>query len=415
MSLALFLLAALATTPNVDAVLTAPGVKKAMEIIDQSKAWSIEELITLTEIPAPPFEEDERAAAMMERFRRLGLTEVWEDAEGNVYGERPGTGDGPTLVLAAHLDTVFPPDTVITVQRDGNRMSAPGIGDNTVGLVTILTVLKALQEAEVETDGTIIFMGTVGEEGKGDLRGVKHLFLESELRKRIDLFVAVDGTSKNIINQGLGSRRYRITYRGPGGHSWSAFGTPNPGFAMGRTLAKLAELRLPQKPRQSYNVGVMGGGTSINSIPDEVWMEIDLRGESVVALRQMEQKFLDFVDQGVEEENGARTLTGPVQVEKELIGDRPSGETPSDSPIVEIAVAVTRRILATRQVQLVRSSTDANLPISLGIPAITVGGGGEGVGAHSPSESFDPTNWERGIRRVLGIAVALVGLSEGAE
>jgi tripeptide aminopeptidase len=299
------------------------------------------------------------------------------------------------------------------VQREGNRLSAPGVGDDTVGLVSILTVLKALQEAEVHTKGTIIFMGTVGEEGTGDLRGVKHLFLENELRRRIDLFISVDGTDdKNITNQALGSRRYRITYRGPGGHSWSAFGTPNPAFAMARTLTKLADLKLAHNPRQSYNVGVVGGGTSINSIPDAVWMEIDLRSENVETLAEMEREFLVFVDEGVEEENHARSLTGPVEAEKELIGDRPSGETPADSLIVETAVAVTQELLGNRNVQLLRSSTDASLPISLGIPAITIGGGGEGTGAHSTSESFDPANWSRGIRRVLGIAVALVGLAD---
>lgn len=415
MAFLLLLLAALAP-PNVETVLRAPQIEKAMEIVDANKDWSIEELVTLTEIPAPPFGEEARAAAMMERFRILGLTKVWEDSEGNVFGERPGSGNGPTLVLSAHLDTVFPANTPISVTRDGTLFSAPGVGDNTVGLVTILTVLKALQEARVETAGTIIFMGSVGEEGTGDLRGVKHLFLDSELGKQVDLFVSVDGTDdKNVTNQALGSRRYRITYRGPGGHSWSAFGTPNPAFAMARTLAKLADLKLPADPRQSYNVGVVGGGTSINSIPDEIWMEVDLRGEDVGSLREMEERFLEFVDEGVDEENRARKLTGPVEAEKELIGDRPSGETPSDSPIVEVASEVTRHMLASRNIQLVRSSTDSNLPISLGIPAITIGGGGHGMGAHSTAESFDSTRWERGIRRVLGIAVALVGLPELAQ
>lgn len=407
----LLLVLAAALGSNVGEVLSAPEIVRAMEIVDQSKPWCIEELIALTEIPAPPFGEDERAAAMMGRFRKLGLSQVWKDEEGNVYAERPGIGDGPTLVLAAHMDTVFPSGTVTTVRREGQRLAAPGVGDNSVGLVTLLTVLKALQEAKVKTDGTLIFMGTVGEEGTGDLRGVKHLFLLSPLRERVDLFVALDGTDdKNVTNQALGSRRYRVTYSGPGGHSWSAFGTPNPAFAMARSLAKLAELRLARNPRQSYNVGVIGGGISVNSIPSEVWMEIDLRGESVELLKKTEETFLRYVDEGVEEENRVRSLTGPLTVKKELIGDRPSGETPSDAPIVQTAVEVTRLILGNSQVQLLRSSTDANLPISLGIPAITIGGGGDGLGAHSISESFDPTDWERGIRRVLGVAVALVGL-----
>ena len=405
------LVAATLVQPDVDKTLSATEIVRAMAIVDESKSWSVAQLVTLTEIEAPPFEEDERGAAMMERFRSLGLTEVWKDAEGNVYGERPGRGAGPTVILAAHLDTVFPRGSVTGVRREGNWMFAPGIGDNTVGLVTILTVLKALEGASVETAGTLIFMGTVGEEGRGDLRGVKHLFLKNPLRERIDMFVSVDGTSDDdVIHQALGSKRYRITYRGPGGHSWGAFGTPNPGFAMARTLAKLAELEVSEDPKQSYNVGVVGGGTSINSIPAEVWMEIDLRGEDVGILKETEETFLRFVDEGVARENEVRSLTGPLRVEKELVGDRPSGEIPADAPIVQAAVEVTRRVVGTDEVSLVRSSTDANLPISLGIPAITIGGGGEGVDSHAPGEAFDPTDWERGIRRVLVLAVALVGL-----
>jgi acetylornithine deacetylase/succinyl-diaminopimelate desuccinylase-like protein len=348
---------------------------------------------------------------MMARFGQLGLSRIWKDAEGNVYGERPGTGDGPTLVLSAHLDTVFPPGTDTTVTREGDVLSAPGVGDDTVGLVTLLTVLKALQEAEVETSGTIIFTATVGEEGRGDLRGVKYLFEKSELHDRVDLFISVDGTDDTVVvNQALGSRRYKITFRGPGGHSWGDFGMPNPGFAMGRALAKLAALDLPKTPKQSYNVGVVGGGTSINSIPAQTWMEIDLRGEDPEILKQTEETFLRLVDEGVQEENQARTLVGPVTVEKELVGDRPSGETPADSPIVRTAIQVTRLVVGVEEVELRRSSTDSNVPISMGLPAITVGGGGEGTGAHSPSESFDATAWERGIRRVLVLAVSLVGL-----
>ena len=407
----LVLFAATPVQPDVEKVLSTPKIVRAMEIVDESKAWSVAELVTLTEIEAPPFEEDERGAAVMERFRSLGLTEVWKDEEGNVYGERPGSGDGPTVVLAAHLDTVFPRGSVTGVRREGNWMFAPGIGDNTVGLVTILTVLKALEEAQVETAGTLIFMATVGEEGRGDLRGVKHLFLKNPLRERIDMFVSVDGASDDdVIHEALGSRRYRITYRGPGGHSWGAFGTPNPGFAMARTLAKLAELEVSKNPKQSYNVGVVGGGTSINSIPAEVWMEIDLRGEDVNILKETEETFLRFVDEGVARENEVRSLTGPLRAEKELVGDRPSGEVAVDAPIVQTAVEVTRLVVGIDDVSLVRSSTDSNLPISLGIPAITIGGGGEGADAHAPAEGFDPTDWERGIRRVLAIAVAFVGL-----
>jgi acetylornithine deacetylase/succinyl-diaminopimelate desuccinylase-like protein len=308
---------------------------------------------------------------------------------------------------------VFPIETDVKVKRDGEKLSAPGVYDDTVGLVAILTVLKALQEAEIETSGNIIFVGTVGEEGRGDLRGVKYLFQKSDLKDRVDMFISIDGAGDTgITNKGLGSRRYKITYKGPGGHSWGAFGTPNPGFAMGRTLAKLGALEVPTSPKQSYNVGVIGGGTSVNSIPFEMWMEIDMRGEDVKILKETEEKFLRFVDEGVEEENLIRKRNGQVSAEKELIGDRPSGETPDDALIVETAIEVTRRMVGVEEVRLGRGSTDSNIPISMGIPAITIGGGGKGKGAHALTESFDATDWSRGIQRALVIVVALVGLSE---
>jgi acetylornithine deacetylase/succinyl-diaminopimelate desuccinylase-like protein len=352
-----FLLLATLLSQNVDEVLSSQPVVKAMGIVEESNEWATNKLISLTEIPAPPFQEDERADAYMEYLRDLGLEKAWKDEEGNVYGERPGKSDGPTLVLSAHLDTVFPRGTDVTVKRDGNRLLAPGIMDDTVGLVTVLTVLKALQEAAVDTDGTIVFMGTVGEEGRGDLRGVKHLFLKSPLGDRVDMFISIDGSGeKTITNKGLGSRRYKITYKGPGGHSWGAFGTPNPGFAMGRTLAKLGALDVPTSPKQSYNVGVIGGGTSVNSIPFEMWMEIDLRGEDVGILKETEETFLRFVEEGVEEENRIRSRKGKVWAEKELIGDRPSGEVPDDAPLVQTAVEVTRRLVGVEEVPLRRGS-----------------------------------------------------------
>ncbi len=408
----LLMLATLLSTP-VDEVLMAPSVKQAMEIVDTNREWSIEHLIALTEIPAPPFEEDERADAFMERFQQLGLENVRKDEVGNVYGERPGTGEGPTVVLAAHLDTVFPRGTDVKVKREGKQLSAPGVYDDTVGMVAVLTVVKALQEASVATNGTIIFVGTVGEEGRGDLRGVKYLFNKSHIRDRVDMFISIDGAGDTrITNKGLGSRRYKITYKGPGGHSWGAFGTPNPGFAMGRTLAKLGALEVSTSPKQSYNVGVIGGGTSVNSVPFEMWMEIDMRGEDVGILKDTEEKFLRFVDEGVAEENQMRSRNGAVKAEKELIGDRPSGETPDDALIVQTAIEVTKRLTGVDEVRLGRGSTDSNIPISLGIPAITIGGGGEGLHAHALTESFDATNWPRGIQRALAIVVSLVGLSK---
>jgi tripeptide aminopeptidase len=405
------LLLATLVSPNVEQILSSQSVVEAMGVVEESQEWAVEKLISLTEIPAPPFGEDERADVYMKYLEELGLDEVWKDEEGNVFGERPGKGDGPVLVLSAHLDTVFPEGTDVTVKRDGNRLAAPGVMDDTVGLVTVLTVLKALQDAAIETDGTVVFMGTVGEEGRGDLRGVKYLFQKSPLGERVDMFISIDGSGdERITNKGLGSRRYKITYKGPGGHSWGAFGTPNPGFAMGRTLAKLGALEVPTSPKQSYNVGVIGGGTSVNSIPFEMWMEIDLRGEDVGILKETEETFLRFVDEGVEEENLMRSRNGKVWAEKELIGDRPSGEVPDDAPLVQTAIEVTRRLIGVEDVRLGRGSTDSNIPISLGIPAITIGGGGEGSDAHALTESFDPTNWARGINRALVIVLAMVGL-----
>ena len=309
MNSALLLLAAVIAA-DVDTVLNNAQVQRAMQIVTASEGWAVEQLIELTEIAAPPFKEDARGEAYMERFRALGLEDVRKDEEGNVYGERPGVGDGPTLVLSAHLDTVFPEELDVTVRREGSVLSAPGIGDDTVGLAALLTVIKALNEADVKTEGTIIFMGSVGEEGLGDLRGVKYLFQKNPIRERLDMFISVDGTGDSTVtNKGLGSRRYRIAYKGPGGHSWGAFGTPNPGFAMGRTLAKLADLEVPTDPKQSYNVGVVTGGTSVNSVPFEVSMDIDLRGEDPEILRETEETFLRFVDEGVEAENMGRPTT----------------------------------------------------------------------------------------------------------
>ncbi|MBI5689565.1 MAG: M20/M25/M40 family metallo-hydrolase, partial [Verrucomicrobia bacterium] len=333
-----------------------------------------QDLIHLTEIPAPPFKEEQRAAAYARLLREVGLADVTTDAEGNVLGlwrGRPG-GSAPLLAVAAHLDTVFPEGTDVKVKRDGTRLMAPGIGDDTRGLAFLLAAIRAMRGAGVETPGDILFIGNVGEEGPGDLRGVRYLFTRSPWKDRIRRFISIDGGNNDLVTNGaLGSRRYRVTFKGPGGHSWGAFGQVSPAFAMGNAIAALGRLTVPRHPKVSYNVGVISGGTSVNSIPHEVAMEVDLRSVSPEELRKVEASFLRLVADAVAEENATRATTfGRVSVESKLMGDRPSGVTAPDT--LELR-QVTATMKAFGKVPVWNTgSTDANIPISLGIPAFAL-------------------------------------------
>jgi tripeptide aminopeptidase len=388
-------------------------VQRALAFIVDDDARTIRDLITLTEIPAPPFEETERGEAFGRMLEEAGADSVWTDEEGNVLGLRRGSGGGPTLVLSGHLDTVFPRETDVTVKQSGDTLRAPGIADDTRGLVTVLAVLRALEEAGINTRGDILFVGTVGEEGLGDLRGVKYLFREGG--PDIDAFISVDGTDDTrVTHMGLGSMRYRVTFKGPGGHSWGAFGIANPAHALGRAvqLFDVAAAEFTASgPRTSYNVGRIGGGTSVNSIPFESWMEVDMRSESQERLMGIDSIFRAVVQQAVDQENADRRGDEAVIADVELVGNRPSGEISLVDPLVMRAAAATSHLGL--EPQFGRSSTDSNVPIARGIPAITIGGGGRGGDAHALTEWFTNENGPRGIQRALLITLAHVGLAEG--
>ncbi|HKJ03616.1 MAG TPA: M20/M25/M40 family metallo-hydrolase, partial [Longimicrobiales bacterium] len=306
----------------------------------------------------------------------------------------------------------FPEGTDVAIRTHGDTLFAPGIGDDTRGLATVLAMSRAMTEANVRADADILFIGNVGEEGQGDLRGVKHLFREGATPK-IDAFVSVDGTGHSgITYQGLGSHRYRVTFKGPGGHSWGAFGLANPSHALGRAIHYfdlVGDSLTRSGPRTSYNVGVIGGGTSVNSVPFEAWAEIDMRSESPASLTRIDAGLHAAVARALEEENAIRRRGDALTVDMELIGDRPSGELEEDEAIVQRAVAVSR--LLGIEPRLGRSSTDANIPISLGIPAITIGGGGEASGAHSLGEWFLNTDGTLGVKRALLILLAQAGVA----
>ena len=379
------------------------AVKAALEMIRAAEPQTIEDQVRLCEIEAPPFKEQKRAEVYARMFRDAGLQNVRIDKEGNVLGDRPGTQPRPRLVFSAHLDTVFPEGTDVKVKRDGNILRGPGIGDDCRGLAVVLAVIRAMNQAKLQTVGTITFAGTVGEEGLGDLRGVKYLFNEG-MKGQIDRFVSIDGTGLGITNVAVGSLRYRVTFKGPGGHSYGAFGLSNPLHALGRAVETISQFEVPSDPKTTFNVGRVGGGTSVNSIPFESWFEMDMRSASPTALQAIDAKFHRAVDDAVKAED-ARWKKNVLTVDKALVGNRPAGQTAATSPIVQAAVSVTKALGF--PVTLDEGSTDSNIPMSLGIPAITIDGGGRGSGSHALDEAFDQTNSYMGSQRALLLAIAL--------
>jgi len=381
-----------------------PSIRAALEAAKANEPDILDYQVRLSEIPAPPFREAKRAAAVRQIFSELGLQNVRIDEVGNVLGERPGLSPRPHLLFCAHLDTVFPEGTDVKTTRKGSMMAGPGIGDDARGLAVLIGAVRALNQAKVQTEGSITFCADVGEEGLGDLRGVKHIFNQS-MKGQIDAFVSVDGSGLGITNVGVGSHRYRVTYKGPGGHSFGAFGLANPIHALGRAIAKIADFQVPVKPKTTFNVGRIGGGTSVNSIPFEAWLEMDMRSSDDSALNAVDVKFHEALDQALAEENARWNNRGKLTLEKQQVGDRPAGRTTEDSMIVQRTLSVTRALGATAG--LGEGSTDSNIPMSLNIPAVTIGGGGRGSGAHSLSESFDSELSWQGTQRALLLAVAL--------
>ncbi len=378
-------------------------VRAALQAAERNEPQVLENQIRLCEIPAPPFKEQKRAEAYKQAFEELGLKNVRIDAEGNVLGDRPGLAERPHLVFSAHLDTVFPEGTDVRVRREGSILRGPGIGDDCRGLAVVLGVIRALTDAGVQTPGTITFVGTMGEEGLGDLRGVRRLFNET-LKGGIDRFVSVDGTGWGITHIAVGSHRYRVTFKGPGGHSYGAFGLVNPIHALGRAIGAIGDIQVPARPKTTFNVGRIGGGTSVNSIAFEAWMEVDMRSSDPAALQSADANIQQAIDRALAAEN-ARWSEGRLTVDRQLVGERPAGRSPETAPIVEAAVSVTKALGF--PVSLDEGSTDSNIPMSLGIPAITIDGGGRGSGAHSLGETFDATESWKGTQRAVLVAIAL--------
>jgi len=389
---------------NAAALMQEPTIQAALDAAVRNEPHFIEEQIRVCEIPAPPFHEESRGKEVARLFQQLGLKDVRIDKAGNVIGVRPGASAHPNLLFQAHLDTVFPEGTDVKVKRDGDVLRAPGIGDDCRGLAMMMGVIRALNEAKVQTPGTITFAADTGEEGLGDLRGTKELF-NNTLKGQIDKFISVDGTGLRITNVGVGSYRYRATFKGPGGHSFGAFGLANPIQAMGRAIAKIDAFEVPSKPKTTFNVGRVGGGTSVNAIPFECWMEVDMRSSDKDSLETINGKYKAAVQEAIDEENRRWKGRGPVSVSNEVVGYRPAGSTPADSAIVRTAIEVTNLFRAPGD--LGEGSTDSNVPMNLGIPAITIGGGGEGSAAHALDESFNTKDSYVGTQRGLLLAVAL--------
>jgi len=391
-------------TPTVADLAKDPAVRRALDAVKADEPLTIEDQIRFCEIPAPSFKEDARGLELKRSFQQLGLQNVRIDKAGNVLGEYPGAAARPHLVLAAHLDTVFPEGTDVKVKRDGAILRGPGIGDDCRGLAAMVAVVRAMKQAKVQTPGSITFVANVGEEGLGDLRGVKELFGVT-LKDQIDRFVSLDGTEVHVTNVAVGSHRYRVTFKGPGGHSFGAFGLANPMGAMGRAIAKIQELQVPGRPKTTFNVGRVGGGTSVNSIPFDAWMEVDMRSSDPASLAAVDAAFQKAVDAAVLEENQRWGKPGMVSAVKELIGDRPAGSTPESSPIVRVGLAAAT--VLGLSADLSEGSTDSNLPMSLKLPAITIGGGGRSADNHALTESFDLTNAWMGTQHALLVTVAL--------
>lgn len=396
---------------EVQQIATAPKVVQAMASIDSLGEQSIAWLIELTEMPAPPFKEDKRAEFFAYLLREIGLSaEI--DAEGNVISRIIGRNGGETVAVVAHLDTVFPEGTDLRVRQQDNRYCAPGIGDNGRGLVALLAMAEAITSSGIETLGDILLVASVGEEGTGDLRGVRHLFRDGG--PKIDHFVAIDGGgSSRVTSRAVGSIRYKLNIRGPGGHSWGAFGTANPAHALARTIhffdQAAHQFVNTTGEKATYNIGRIGGGTSVNSVPFENWAEIDMRSGDPERLSQLDEVLKAAIKRALEEQNSLRSLGEELTVELERIGFRPAGQTVMDSALVQRVSAAMRHYGI--EPAFNESSTDANVSMSKGVPAVTIGGGGASSGAHSLNECWVDENSAIAVKTALLIVLASAGLA----
>ncbi|WP_339741292.1 M20/M25/M40 family metallo-hydrolase [uncultured Maricaulis sp.] len=396
-------------------LMTDNRVQTAFAEIEAMRTLNNERLVELTQIPAPPFAEQARGAEMAARMRALGLADVTIDAVGNVIGRRPGTAgsEARSIAIVAHLDTVFPEGTDVTVHREGDLFTAPGIGDNSRGLVVLLSLIDTMQRAGIETRDDLVFIASVGEEGLGDLRGVRHLY-ENDASPFAS-FIAIDGgDAARLVVTAVGSIRYRVTFRGPGGHSYGHFGRVQPHQALAEAILRFTEAATPltlDGTKATFSFGRVGGGTSVNSIPFESWMEVDMRSANPQKLDALHQAFLGSVDAALEAANARRRQGDALTVDLDPVGSRPPGEGDLNAPIVLHAMAAIRAM--GQEPELTASSTDANIPISRGVPSVTMSRGGISRNAHAPNESWLDENAHEAIQMALLVALAEAGLVSG--
>ena len=396
-----------------------PAVRAAFERFRADETSFAHWQVEASRIAAPPFGENSRAAWLADRFREIGLANVAVDEVGNVFGVRPGVGS-KYVALSAHIDTVFPATTPLNIRQQGSRLFGPGVADNGAGIAALLAVASVLTKSNISHGMPFLFLGNVGEEGEGDLRGMRHVFATPAWRDSIAYSVIVDGAgSDTVVAEALGSRRFEVIVRGPGGHSWSDFGAPNPIIVLGRAIELFSQTPVPSAPKTTFNVGVIRGGTSVNSIPESASMRVDLRSTSTNEIDRLERALRLSLDQAVTAENRiaaqrfsrrAHVHSQTTQSEVVEIGNRPAGELARDARLLRVIRAVDAQLGNTAQVQ--RASTDANIPLSLGREAIAIGGGGSGGGAHTLQEWFDCNGRELGLKRILLTMLTLSGVGE---
>ena len=388
-----------------------PKVHEALAWFRANARWIEELQLQVSAIAAPAWGEGARSEWLRARFAELPLTDVHQDELGNVFAVRGGVDPkAPYIALSAHLDTVFPEGTDVTPRREAGKLYGPGISDNASGIVGLLAIAGALCAVDLPSAAPILFIGNVGEEGEGDLRGMRHIFHQPRWSQSIAALVALDGAGTDtIIAEGLGSRRYEITVRGQGGHSWSDFGLPNPILAMARIIERFARTHVPPAPKTTYNIGTIAGGTSVNSIPESATIRVDTRSASVSELDRLERALHDAIDEVLPQMAG-RKRQEALSAEVRMIGNRPAADLPADAHLLKVIRAVDALLNITARIQ--RASTDANIPLSLGRQAIAIGAGGSGGGAHSLSEWYDPSGRDLGLKRILLLTLALAGVSD---
>ncbi|MGD0304421.1 MAG: M20/M25/M40 family metallo-hydrolase [Candidatus Acidiferrales bacterium] len=405
-----FLMAMLSTRTaddSIEKLAESSSVARGLAWIEKNSDWITDQQIKLTEIPAPEFDEARRGEFLKQIFEANGL-QVHTDKLGNVIGERAGSDPNSVVLLAAHLDTVFAQGTDVHVKRDGSRLTAPGIADNGAGLAALAALARVLNDANIRTKSTIVLAGDVGEEGEGNLRGIRALV--EAYRSKLVAVIAVDGAStEHITTQGIASHRFEVVITGPGGHSWSDFGAPNPITALARGIVRFSSVPVPDDPRSSYNFGTIEGGTSVNSIPARAAVKVDLRSEQESEVVKMEKALRDAMQTGLRDElAAANESSDALQITFRSLGARPAGKISDNAPLVDTIRSVDR-FLGNRS-RLERSSTDANIPLSLGVPAVSLGGGGRGGGSHTLAEWYDASGRDLGVKRLFLATLTLAGV-----